>query len=582
MVEVDLEAPVARYMRRTVYFISEDETCAKAAQIMKSHGVGSILVKKNSEIAGILTERDILNRVIGEGIDPSRTKIRSIMSSPLITVNSTATVHEALEIMAMHDCRRLPVVQDGKIVGLLAQRFIVQEDLKELMDKAARPAIESIKLHRFYRGKIEVNLKVPVRTYNDFALWYTPGVAEACKEIAKDKNKAYVNTNKWNTVAVVSDGTRVLGLGDIGPEAAMPVMEGKALLYKYLGGVDAFPICLATTDPDKIVETVKILQPSFGGINLEDISQPKCFKILDRLQAEAQIPVWHDDQQGTATVILAGVKNALKVVGKEEGNVLVTLVGVGAANVRTAWLLIAAGFKPGNLMLVDSKGILHHQRTDLETFPEKKKLAKITNQEQRTGNIAEAMKSADVVIAASSSRPGLIQKPMIEKMASDPIVFACANPLPEIWPWEAKEAGARIVATGRSDFPNQVNNSLGFPGIFRGVLDLRAQKITDTMCVAAADELSRVAEEQGINEDYILPTMENSEVFWREAAAIGVKAQEEGLSLRKISRDDLIEEAKTIIQRAREMTRSNTLTGYIKLPEAETKLIITTPKSVRK
>jgi len=549
---------------------------------MKSHGVGSILVKKNSEIAGILTERDILNRVIGEGIDPSRTKIRSIMSSPLITVNSTATVHEALEIMAMHDCRRLPVVQDGKIVGLLAQRFIVQEDLKELMDKAARPAIESIKLHRFYRGKIEVNLKVPVRTYNDFALWYTPGVAEACKEIAKDKNKAYVNTNKWNTVAVVSDGTRVLGLGDIGPEAAMPVMEGKALLYKYLGGVDAFPICLATTDPDKIVETVKILQPSFGGINLEDISQPKCFKILDRLQAEAQIPVWHDDQQGTATVILAGVKNALKVVGKEEGNVLVTLVGVGAANVRTAWLLIAAGFKPGNLMLVDSKGILHHQRTDLETFPEKKKLAKITNQEQRTGNIAEAMKSADVVIAASSSRPGLIQKPMIEKMASDPIVFACANPLPEIWPWEAKEAGARIVATGRSDFPNQVNNSLGFPGIFRGVLDVRAQKITDTMCVAAADELSRVAEEQGINEDYILPTMENSEVFWREAAAIGVKAQEEGLSLRKISRDDLIEEAKTIIQRAREMTRSNTLTGYIKLPEAETKLIITTPKSVRK
>jgi malate dehydrogenase (oxaloacetate-decarboxylating) len=582
LVEVDLEAPVAQYMRHTVYFVSEDETCVKAAQIMKSHGVGSVLVRKDGEIVGILTERDILNQVSEDGIDLSRTNIRSIMSSPLITVNSTAAVHEALEIMSMHNFRRLPVVQDGKVVGLLAQRFIVHEDLKELMNKAARPAVESAKLHKFYRGKIEVNLKVPVRTFNDFALWYTPGVAEVCKEIAKDKNKVYVNTNKWNTVAIVSDGTRVLGLGDIGPEAAMPVMEGKALLYKYLGGVDAFPICLATTDPDKIVETVKILQPSFGGINLEDISQPKCFKILDRLQAEAQIPVWHDDQQGTATVILAGVKNALKVVGKETGDVLVTLVGVGAANVRTAWLLIAAGFKAGNLMLVDSKGILHSQRTDLETFPEKKKLAKITNQEQRTGNIAEAMKSADVVIAASSSRPGLIQKHWIKEMASDPIVFACANPLPEIWPWEAKEAGARIVATGRSDFPNQVNNSLGFPGIFRGVLDVRAQKITDTMCVAAADELARVAEEQGINEDYILPTMESSEVFWREAAAIGVKAQEEGVSLRKISRDELIEEAKAIILRAREITRSNTLAGYIKLPEAETKLIIDTPKPVRK
>ena len=342
-------------MRHTVYFVSEDETCVKAAQIMKSHGVGSVLVRKDSEIVGILTERDILNQVIGDGIDPSRTNIRSVMSSPLVTVNSTAPVHEALEIMSMHHCRRLPVVQDGKVVGLLAQRFIFHEDVKELLNKAARPAVESAILHKFYRGKIEVNLKVPVRTYNDFALWYTPGVAEACKAIAKDKEKVYDNTNKWNSVAVVSDGTRVLGLGDIGPEAALPVMEGKALLYKYLGGVDAFPICLATTDPDKIVETVKILQPSFGGINLEDISQPKCFKVLDRLRAEAQIPVWHDDQQGTATVILAGVKNALKVVGKEVGNVLVTLIGAGAANVRTAWLLTAAGFKPGNLMLVDSK-----------------------------------------------------------------------------------------------------------------------------------------------------------------------------------------------------------------------------------
>jgi malate dehydrogenase (oxaloacetate-decarboxylating) len=431
-------------------------------------------------------------------------------------------------------------------------------------------------LHGFYHGKIEVSLKVPVRTFNDFALWYTPGVSQPCKDIAKDPNKVFDYTNKWNNVAVVSDGTRVLGLGDIGPEAGLPVMEGKALLFKYLGGVDGFPICLSTKDPDKIIEIVKALQPSFGGINLEDIAQPKCFYILDKLRAEAEIPIWHDDQQGTATVILAGTENALKIVGKRPEDALVALIGSGAANIRVAWLLIAAGFKPGNIIMVDSKGVLNQARKDLAGFPQKVELAKVTNQDQRTGGIKEALKSADVMIACAISTPGLIRKEWIKDMASDAIVFACANPQPEIWPWDAKEAGARIVATGRSDFPNQVNNSLGFPGIFRGVLDVRAKKITDSMCIAVADEMARVAEDQGMNEDYILPKMDNLEVFWREAVAIGIKAQEEGLALLKVSRDQLTENAKKIITRSRELTHTSTLAGLIRNPDPEVRLIAAT------
>ncbi len=573
MVQVDLEAPVAKYMRRTIYCLSENEPAVKAAQVMKTHGTGSVLIQHGDEIIGMVTERDILNRVVGEGQDPAKVKLKNVMTTPLITIEAKAKVQEALELMAMHGFRRLPVVDGGKIVGLLAQRFVVQEEIKELLAKASKPSEESAKLHPFYKGKIEVTLKVPVRTYNDFALWYTPGVAQPCREIAKDRNLVYDYTNKWNSVAVVSDGTRVLGLGDIGPEAGMPVMEGKALLYKYLGGVDGYPILLNTKDPDKIVETVKLIQPSFGGVNLEDISQPKCFYVLDRLRAEAEIPVWHDDQQGTAMVVLAGAENALKLVGKKTSEVLVCLIGAGAANIRAAYLLMAAGFKPGNLIIVDSKGILNRQRTDLErAFPQKWELAKITNKENRTGEIGAAMKSTDLVIAASQSKPGLIKNEYVRDMASDPIVFACANPQPEIWPWDAKEAGARVVATGRSDFPNQVNNSLGFPGIFRGVLDVRAKKITDTMCIAASRELELVAEEQGMNEDFILPKMEMAEVFWREAAAIGMQAQEEGLALRKISRAQLVEEAKAIICRSREMTVTNTLAGYIRLPTAETKL----------
>jgi malate dehydrogenase (oxaloacetate-decarboxylating) len=327
---------------------------------------------------------------------------------------------------------------------------------------------------------------------DDFAVWYTPGVAAPCKMIQADPDKSFELTNRWNSIAIVTDGTRVLGLGDIGPQAAMPVMEGKAMLFKFLGGVDATAICLKTKDPDEIVRTCELLEPTFGGINLEDIEKPKCFEVLERARSKLQIPVWHDDQQGTATVILAGLMNSFKLVGKKPHDALITLVGAGSANIRTAYVLIRWGVKPGNIMLVDSRGIVHRGRTDVtkEEDPWKYELTQITNAEQRTGDIADAFKDVDAVVAASKQGPGTIKPEWIKTMANDAILFACANPIPEIWPWEAQEAGARIVATGRNDFPNQVNNSLGFPGIFRGVLDVKAKTITDDMCIAAAQELA--------------------------------------------------------------------------------------------
>jgi malate dehydrogenase (oxaloacetate-decarboxylating) len=372
---------------------------------------------------------------------------------------------------------------------------------------------------------------------------------------------AYEYTNKGNSVAVVSDGTRVLGLGDIGPTAGLPVMEGKALIFKYLGGVDAVPICLNTKDPDRIVDAVKLIQPAFGGINLEDISQPKCFRVLGMLRADAEveIPVWHDDQQGTATVILAGVINALKVVGKRLEDVRITLVGTGAANVATLRLLQASGVPGCNVIACDSKGILHPERTDIALykteFTDKWRICQQTNAEGRRGGLAEAMRGADVCIAASCPGPGTILPEWVAGMAEDAIIFLCANPVPEIWPWEAREAGARIVGTGRSDFPNQINNSLGFPGIFRGVLDVRALTITDEMAIAAAQELSRCAEEQGLDEEHILPTMDDWEIFPREAAAVGVRAQEQGVARLSLSREELLENAREIIWQAQDVTR---------------------------
>jgi malate dehydrogenase (oxaloacetate-decarboxylating) len=431
-------------------------------------------------------------------------------------------------------------------------------NVAELLARAQKPAERALRLHPYYRGKLEVAPKCAIRTCEDFAVWYSPGVAAPCRDIAAHPERVFAHTNKANFIAVVSDGTRVLGLGDIGPHAALPVMEGKAVLFKYLGGVDAFPICLGTKDPEEIIQACKWLEPSFGGINLEDIAKPKCFYILDRLRKEMTIPVWHDDQQGTAAVTLAGLINSLKIVGKRKETVRIVLMGAGAANIAVIRILIAAGFPSQNMLMVDTGGILHRGRADLKTPDNqfKWRICEITNQEQSSGNIAEALKGADVCIALAKPGPGVIKPEWVSTMAKDAIVFACANPVPEIWPWEAEEAGARIVATGRSDFPNQVNNSLGFPGIFRGVIDVAATTITDEMCIAAAMELARCAEGHGLSEKRILPTMDEWEVFPREAAAVALKAIEQGVAKRSATKIKLIENAAKIIRRAQLQTKT--------------------------
>jgi malate dehydrogenase (oxaloacetate-decarboxylating) len=425
---------------------------------------------------------------------------------------------------------------------------------EELLAKAKKPAADAMKMHPYYQGKIEVVPKCVIRDIQDFAIWYTPGVAEPCKDIQNNPEAVFQHTNKANMVGVVTDGTRVLGLGDIGPMAGLPVMEGKALLFKYLGGVDAFPICLDTKDPDEFIKTVKYLCPTFGGINLEDIANPKCFYILERLRAEAPIPVWHDDQQGTAAVTVAGLINALKVVGKRIEDVRVALVGVGAANVCIARMMFKAGIDPKKMMIVDSKGILSKKRDDIDprSHKEKWELAQATNAEGRDGDMADAIAGKDVLIALSKSGPDVIQKDWVARMADNAVVFVCANPIPEIWPWEAKEAGARVVATGRSDFPNQVNNSIGFPAIFRGTLDVMARTITDEMCIAAAVELAKCAEDKGLRDDYLLPTMDEWETFPREAVAVAKKAMEQGVARLKIDERELFRMAEVKIRRAQE------------------------------
>jgi len=452
----------------------------------------------------------------------------------------------------------------------------------------SEPEELALERHAQYRGKIEIGLKAPVQSYDDFAVWYTPGVAVPSRAIKNSRERVFEYTNKGNSVAIVTDGTRVLGLGNVGPEAALPVMEGKAMLFKYLGGVDAFPLCLATTDAEEIINAVKWLSPGFGGVNLEDIESPKCYYILERLQAELPelgVPVWHDDQQGTALVILAGLLNALKVVGKRLSEVTVALIGAGAANICVAKYLRVAGAKWGNLVVVDSRGILNREREDVRGRGEERageragervgksgesgesrgksggesgdkskwEICEKTNKEGRRGGIKEAMRGADVCVALSTPGPGVIKKEWVAGMADDAVVFACANPVPEIWPGEAKEAGARIVATGRSDFENQVNNSLGFPAVFRGTLDVRASCITDEMCLAAANAIAKYAEEEGkgkgLSEGYIIPGMDESEMYVREAVAVGMTAQGQGAAKIGISADELEKKARERIFR---------------------------------
>jgi malate dehydrogenase (oxaloacetate-decarboxylating) len=421
-----------------------------------------------------------------------------------------------------------------------------------------------------YRGKVQVLPKCPVRSAEDWAVWYTPGVAAPCRAIAEHPELVYEHTNKGNSIAIVSDGTRVLGLGDIGPEAGLPVMEGKALLFKYLGGIDAVPLCVRTTGADELVRVVEALEPSFGAINLEDIAQPKCFRVLDALRESLRIPVWHDDQQGTAAALLAGLINALKLVGKKIADVRIVLVGIGAANHAVYRLLKTAGVSPGAIIACDSKGTLHADRLDIEgrrnEFSEKWAVCLGTNADGVKGGVADALVGADVCIAFSSAGPGIIRPEWVRRLAGDAIVFACANPVPEIWPWEAREAGARVVATGRSDFPNQLNNSLVFPGLFRGVLDVRARRITDVMAIAAATELAACAEEAGLRDERILPTMADWRVPVRVAVATGLAAQGEGVASLTLTAGQLEAAARKAIENARQSSEALLRAGVIAPP----------------
>jgi len=445
---------------------------------------------------------------------------------------------------------------------------------QERIARAKIPGKKAPALHAFYQGKIETTLKCAVTSFDDFGIWYTPGVAAPCSEIHADPDKVFEYTNKANTIAVVSDGSRVLGLGNIGPCAGLPVMEGKALLFKYLGSVDAFPIVLDTQDTEEIIQAIKWIAPGFGGINLEDFANPKCFTILDRLRDELDIPVWHDDQQGTAAITLAAVINALKLVGKEMNEVTYAVIGSGAANIAFVRVLLRAGVPAGNVVLVDSRGILHNGREDLEANqgdnPYKWTYACETNAEGRTGDAAVAIAGTDVLVAASKPGPDTIAKEWLAAMNKDAIAFIMANPIPEIWPWEAKEAGVRIVGTGRSDFPNQVNNSIGFPGIFRGTLDVFARTITDEMAIAAAYAIAKTAEDNGLHEEYIVPTMMETKVFINEAVAVGMKAIEQGIARRILTEDQLRQEAETKIRRAQQETTILMREGHIApLPEVK-------------
>lgn len=418
-------------------------------------------------------------------------------------------------------------------------------------------------LHKFYRGKLSVIPKVPVNSLEDIAVWYTPGVAQPCREIVRDQEKIFEYTSVGNLVAIVTDGSRILGLGNIG-KAGLPVMEGKALLFKYLGDVDAFPICLSTQNPDEIVQATKCIAPSFGGINLEDIDAPKSFYVFERLTKELEIPVFYDDYQGTAIVVLAGLLNSLKIVGKKPSSIHLTVVGAGAAALGSTKLMIEAGVKAGNIIMVDSRGIIYAGRENLNEY--KSEMAKITNRMEVRGGIRNALEGTDVVIALSKPGPGVITSDMVSSMADRAIVFALANPIPEIYPEDAKKAGAKIVATGRPDFPNQINNSIGFPAIFRGMLDVRARGINTEMMLAAAHKIAKLAEEQGLEENHIIPAMLDSSLYPQVAATVGDAAVKTGSARVKVSYKDLRENAERRISRCQMSLRLLTREGFISPP----------------
>lgn len=383
-------------------------------------------------------------------------------------------------------------------------------------------AEESLRLHEEWRGKIEVLATVPVASKEDLSLAYTPGVAQPCLEIQKDINKSYELTRRHNLCAVITDGSAVLGLGDIGPEAGMPVMEGKCVLFKAFGGVDAFPLCIKTKDVDEFVNTVYQISGSFGGINLEDIAAPRCFEIERRLKEKCDIPVFHDDQHGTAVITLAGLTNALKVVGKSRETVKVVTSGAGAAAVSVVKLLLSAGFK--NITMCDRKGAIYRGREDLNWI--KQEMAEVTNPENKTGSLARQLEGADVFIGVSA--PGMVTREMVQTMNRDAIIFACANPTPEIFPEEAKAGGAKVVSTGRSDYPNQINNVLAFPGVFRGAFDVRASDINEEMKMAAAAALAGLISDEELSEDYIIPKAFDPRVGPAVAAAVAKAARETG------------------------------------------------------
>jgi len=444
-------------------------------------------------------------------------------------------------------------------------KLFPQEFTNEQKSKAQTIFLKELAytLHKFYRGKIMTVPKAGIYGFNWFNIWYTPGVSIVSTTIRDNNDSSFELSNRGNLVAVVSDSTRVLGDGNVTPPGGLGVMEGKAFLMKYLGGIDAVALCIDSRDtngvhnPQKIIDFVKMAEPSFGAVNLEDISQPQCYKVLDTLREECEIPVWHDDAQGTGSVTLAGLINALKIVRKKIDKVKIVFYGAGASNTTIARLIIKAGGNPENMVIFDTKGSLHKGREDIKNDPafyRKWELCEQTNP-QRIEKIEDAFDNADVLISLSKPGPDTVKQEWIRRMADKSIVFVCANPVPEIYPYAAKEAGAYIVATGRGDFPNQVNNSLGFPGILKGALLVRSRKITDEMAIVAAYSIAKFAEKKGINPQRIMPTMDETEVFANEAADVAMEAIKNGVARIEIKKDEAfkitmkdIKEARTIVK----------------------------------